>query len=167
MTCWDIKKLSSKLSTGSIFSPGRLRFETLETLADDTMDNGVTVWTSELSVVLICWWWSTLELFELCWVLSRIWEALCISSDEVFRCLTRTLPLVGFPLPKWSNSKCLLRFLDCRSIAPHRGHVAGWSDMLRAFEPASPENYQIVLKSVSSLFVATADKNDWCYWFNE
>lgn len=41
------------------------------------------------------------------------------------RCLACILDLPLLPRPKCRSSRCLLRFLDCRRIAPHNGHVAG------------------------------------------
>lgn len=53
-------------------------------------------------------------------------------------CLACTPGLPPLPRPKCRSSKWRLRFLDWRRIAPHNGHDAGWSDMLRAFDSPSP-----------------------------
>ncbi|KMQ95540.1 hypothetical protein RF55_4238 [Lasius niger] len=44
---------------------------------------------------------------------------------SVRRCLACILGLPLLPRPKCRSSKCLLRFLDWRRIAPHNGHDAG------------------------------------------
>lgn len=130
--------LSYILSDLKCDSPERLTLDA--ELTDEAIDKGVIMEKSEASEDLAARCESILAVGR-----THANEELANEDRpsslalSVRRCLACILGLPLLPRPKCRSSKCLLRFLDWRRIAPHNGHDAGWSDRLRVFDNPSPE----------------------------
>lgn len=116
-------------------SPERLTLDA--ELTDEAIDKGVIMGKSEASEDLAARCESILAVGRT--HASEDRPKSLVLSAAARRCLACMPDLLLLPRPKCRSSKCLLRFLDWRRIAPHNGHDAGWSDRLRAFDNPSPE----------------------------
>jgi len=107
-------------------SPGRLTLEA--ELTDEAIDKGVTiVGKSDASEDLAARCESSLAVGRTHAKDDRP-KSLALSAAAAAaarRCLACMPDLLLLPRPKCRSSKCLLRFLDWRRIAPHSGHDTG------------------------------------------
>lgn len=102
-------------------SPERLTLDA--ELTDEAIDKGVIMEKSEASEDLAARCESILAVGRT--HASEDRPKSLVLSAAARRCLACMPDLLLLPRPKCRSSKCLLRFLDWRRIAPHNGHDAG------------------------------------------
>lgn len=102
-------------------SPVRLTLDA--ELTDEAIDRGVIMEKSEASEDLAARCESILAVGRT--HASEDRPKSLVLSAVARRCLACMPDLPLLPRPKCRSSKCLLRFLDWRRIAPHNGHDAG------------------------------------------